>query len=166
MQIDILSILRDVFILFITQFWYLSLFLIAIILFKIYKYQQLSKAGLFDIDKITGSEFESRLAIMFEHLGYQVEKTGKIGDFGVDLVIIKDGIRSVVQAKRYKGNVPESSVQEAFSGMNTYHCTAALVVTNSNFTYMARKLAKTNNVTLWDRKDLARYLLLSKGNSV
>src|SRR5690242_15474372 len=70
--------------------WQLWLFLGVITLMKVgfwlYHYHRLAKAGMPEIDNMTGSEFESRLAILFRNLGYTVQRTGKVGDYGVDLV--------------------------------------------------------------------------------
>ena len=47
-------------------------------------------------------QLRSLLEVLFGKLGYRVENTRYAGDYGEDLVIAKDGIRTVVQAKRYK----------------------------------------------------------------
>lgn len=139
-------------VIFFIIFFRLSLFL--------YRNHRISKSGMFEIDKMTGSEFEQRLAILFENLGYTVEKTGGIGDFGVDLVIEKEGVRTAVQAKCYNTKrVHPDSVQQVYTGMNSYHCQRAMVVTNSNFTREAWQLAKSVNVKLWSRNYLAKVLL-------
>lgn len=135
---------------------------IAIGFFNLYRYYMLSKAGMFDIDKMSGSEFEERLAILFSRLGYKVERTGRVGDYGVDLVIERNGIRTAVQAKCYKGNVHPDSVQQVNTGKNMYHCQEAIVVTNRNFTKEAWRLARSVDVKLWSRNYLAKVLLTEK----
>jgi restriction system protein len=83
-------------------------------------------------------------------------------DYGADLIIEKDGIRTVVQAKRWRVYVGEDAVREAYSAKNYYNCTEAMVVTNNNFSNMAWNLAKVNNVKLWNRPYLIRMLLEEK----
>lgn len=125
-----------------------------------YHYQRLSKAGMLEIDKMTGNEFEERLAILFRNLGYNVERTGRVGDYGVDLVIVKNGRRTAVQAKCYKtGKVHPDAVQQVYAGKNKYYCTDAMVVCNRNFTTEAWRLAKSDNVKLWSRNYLVKVLL-------
>src|SRR5690348_1382015 len=46
-------------------------------------------SGLSAIDSMTGTQFERRLEILFRDLGYAVRHTGRLGDFGADLVIEK-----------------------------------------------------------------------------
>lgn len=37
------------------------------------------------------------------------------GDGGVDLILLKDGIKTAVQCKRYSGNVGVSAIQEVYA---------------------------------------------------
>lgn len=127
--------------------------------FRLYRIYRLSKAGMTEIDKMSGSDFELCLISLFSKLGYHVEHTGKIGDYGSDLVIERDGKRIAVQAKRYANHVGEDAVREAYSVKNLRRCTEAMVVTNSYFTTMAKTLARSNNVTLWNRDDLVNTIL-------
>jgi restriction system protein len=54
---------------------------------------------------MTGERFEEWLANFFRARGYSVKLTPRTGDYGVDLDMRKDGKVTVVQAKRWKGNV-------------------------------------------------------------
>ena len=63
------------------------------------KARRLRRAGMPDIDRMTGPAFEQRLGVLFKELGYRTEIVGRRGDFGGDLLVTKDGIRCVVQAK-------------------------------------------------------------------
>lgn len=145
-------------------FWPYFLPVLILVLIKIalqiYKYQQLKKAGMFEIDRMTGPEFEQFLATLFEKMGYKTKIVGSMAsDFGADLVIEKNGECTAVQAKCWHSRVGERAVQEIYGSMNTYHCTKALVVTNNFFTWRAMQLAKTNNVMLWNRTYLAKVIL-------
>jgi len=150
------------------QFWYVWLLLIIIgvaaIGIKIYKQIKLSQSGIFEIDQMTGEEFEERLKILFTHLGYKSNRTSKgkgVPDYGADLVLEKNGIKTVVQAKRWRRDffVGEDAVRQAYAAKNYYNCTEAMVVTNTNFSNMAWNLAKVNSVKLWNRPYLIRMLL-------
>lgn len=127
-------------------------------IYQEYQRDKLSKTGIFDIDKMTGTAFEERLCILYSHLGYHVEHIGKTGDAGVDLIIEKNGHKTAIQAKRYDGNVGEAAVQQVHTGKTFYHCDDAIIVTNSHFTDMARKVAKATHVTLMSRDDLIKTL--------
>ena len=124
-----------------------------------WKMRRLRRAGIFEIDAMNCPMFEQRLAVLFRSLGYRAEAVGRSGDYGADLVIAKDGKRSVVQAKCWKQNVGLTAVQEVHGARSYYDADAALVVTNARFTKPARELARKTDVTLWGRDELIVALL-------
>jgi len=105
------------------------------------------------IDLMTGREFEEFLKSFFEQSGYRVVMTD-YNDQGADLVIEQYGERTVVQAKRRKGNIGNSAIQEVFAAKRYYDATNALVVTVSDFTKPAKKLAEKLKIEIWDRQRL------------
>jgi restriction system protein len=111
-----------------------------------------------DVDAMTGIQFEKFLAMLFMAQGYSVTPTATSGDFGADLIIQKDGKRTVVQAKCYSKNVGVSAVQETVGAMAKYHCSGSMVVTNAYFTNAAVELARVNQVELRDRDILIRMM--------
>lgn len=104
----------------------------------------------------TGYEFEEYLKVIFERMGYEVEVTKKSNDQGGDLVIEKDGIRTVVQAKFYSNPVGNKAVQEVFSAISYYKANKGMIVTNSSYTNSAVALAEVNDITLVDGEELGR----------
>lgn len=153
--------------LMLTTFWPIWLLLLTPNLlglaFNIYRKRRLARAGMSDIDQMDGKSFELYLESLFKRQGYSVQLTPYRGDYGADLIISKEGRRTAVQAKRYKGKVGVKAVQEIAAARSHYECDDALVVTNNGFTAQAVKLAKSNNVRLWNRDDLAGAILgLSK----
>jgi restriction system protein len=143
--------------------WYIYVFAVLIIVamigYKIYHYQKLSKAGIFEIDKMNGTDFEIFLTSLFSKLGYKVQHVGRIGDYGADLIIEMNGLRIAVQAKRYKDNVGPDAVREVNTVIKPRNCSQGMVVTNSFYTQEAIFLAKSNNITLWNRNDLVNNIL-------
>lgn len=112
-----------------------------------------------DFDLMSGQEFEQAIAVIFKSMGYKVSSTPITGDQGIDIIAVRNGIRIGIQAKCYTGKVGNSAVQEVVAGKQYYNLNRCMVVTNSAFTSSAVKLAKANNVTLWDRKVLQEKLL-------
>jgi restriction system protein len=107
-----------------------------------------------------GATFERYLQTLFRRHGYRVEHFGATrGDYGGDLLIEKNGTRTLVQAKRYSKNVGLAAVQQAVTAKAMYECTQAMVVTNSGYTQQARKLAAANTVQLVAREELVRMIL-------
>jgi restriction system protein len=124
--------------------------------------QRLARSGIAEVDRMSGGDFERYLAAMFRALGYRVERIGGTGDFGADLIVTRDGIRTIVQAKRYARNVGVKAVQEAVAAKGMYDCAAAMVVTNSRFTRQAQALAKANGVELWERETLIAAMVAAR----
>jgi restriction system protein len=127
--------------------------------FRHFEQRRLTTSGIAEIDGMDGRTFEKYLENLFNRLGYRVERTRYVGDYGADLVTRKDGVRTVIQAKRYQGKVGIKAVQEAVASKGYYDCTAAMVVTNSTYTKQAVELARANGVELWDRDRLVEALL-------
>ena len=130
--------------------------------YAVFRRIRLTRSGMLDIDRMDGRVFEEYLDVMFARLGYRVVRPRFSGDFGGDLVLSKNGVRTVVQAKRWTKNVGVRAVQEAVAAKGQYDCSEAMVVSNSYYTKQAVQLARKNHVALWDRNELASKLLRSK----
>jgi restriction system protein len=137
------------------------------LLTEMWRHRRLSRAGIFEIDAMSGAMFEQRLAVLFGDLGYRAEVVGKAGgDYGGDLVISKDGKKTLVQAKCWKKNVGVKAVQEAVGARGYYDTDSAMVVTNARFTKQAQELARKNKVELWGRDELVAALLRAQKRGV
>ena len=128
------------------------------------EYLEYINSDIKHVDTLNGVEFERYLKAHFINKGYKVQLTPPQGDYGVDLVIEKNGERVAVQAKRYNHEqgykVNYKAVQEVAAGKAVYHCNKGLVVTNSFFTESAKELAKCNNIELWDRQEMIKQFKL------
>lgn len=114
------------------------------------------------IDNMTGIQFEVFLKEMFKILGYTVHKTPDSGDYGADLYMEKGGKKYVVQAKRSKGKIGLSAVQEVVTSKAHYNAEIAVVITNNYLTANAKTLAKNNNVIVYERPELIKLVRKSK----
>ncbi|HWK22540.1 MAG TPA: restriction endonuclease [Ureibacillus sp.] len=120
---------------------------------------RLRKAGIREIDEMTGEEFEEYLGHLFKKRGYDVFYTKASGDYGADLILEDRDDIIAVQAKRYSGTVGVKAVQEIIGALKMYEATQGWVVTNSYFTKQAEKLAESNDVYLIDRDELIDMIL-------
>jgi restriction system protein len=143
--------------------WYTWAFLLFVAAIKIgpglYETSKLRRAGMPEIDRMTGLEFEKYLEILFGRLGYHVERTRYVGDQGADLILTRNGERILVQAKRHSKSIGNKAVQEAAAARPHYNCDRAMVVANQEFTRPAKELARSNEVELWGRHKLAEVVL-------
>lgn len=109
---------------------------------------------IYEIDKMSGPDFEKLLKAHFEMQGYSARLTPVSNDYGADLVLIKDNLTTVVQAKRYKNKISNKAIQEIVGAKGYYNADKCMVISNSFYTANAIALAKANNVVLWNRNDL------------
>lgn len=122
--------------------------------------KKLSKAGMYDIDRMDGFQFEVYLKALCKELGYRSSVTDGSHDFGADLIMKKDGKKVVIQAKRYgyKNRVSLDAVQQVYAAKPYYKADECYVMTNSLFTKSAKQLAKACDVKLYDRYELAAFI--------
>ena len=118
------------------------------------------KINIFEkIDDMSGREFEIFTANLFCSMGYtNVVLTKMSNDFGADVIAEKDGVKFVIQCKRYNSPVSVNAVQEVASSKVLHECHVACVLTNSTFTLAARELANKNFVVLWDANMLKEFI--------
>ena len=102
-----------------------------------------------DIVVKNGLDYELYVEKYLQKLGYNVTRTPKTGDQGVDLIAEKDDDRKAIQCKYYSKPVGNKAVQEVIAGANFYQCTSAAVISNSSFTKAARQLAENSGIELF-----------------
>ena len=147
-------------------FLMLLVFSIPVIPFSYRKYKerkllkQMAKAGIHEIDKMDGYQFETYLKALYKELGFKSDITQAAADFGADLVMRDNNKKVVIQAKRYgyQNKVSIGAIQEVYSAIPYYKADQGIVITNSYYTAAARKLAKACKVRLLDRKDLISFI--------
>ncbi len=110
------------------------------------------------IDTLSGVEFENFLCELFKKLGYDVKTTKASHDYGADLLAIKNGKKSIVQAKCYSKIVGIKAIQEIVGAKQHYGADEAIVATNNFFSKDAEVLAIENGVKLIDRQVIEKML--------
>lgn len=140
----------------------LGLLFLGIQKYKQRKRRILFESGIDKVDNMSGIIFEEFLLEHFKHLGYTGYLTPRTENFGADLVLQKDGINVVAQAKRWKNNVGVDAIQQVLAAMKHYDSNKGIVVTNSSFTNSAYELASSNGIELWNRTKLIEMIDNSK----
>ena len=96
---------------------------------------------------------------VFQEHGYTVESTGKMGQTGIDLVVVRDGARVAVQVKGFQaGTVNAQVVQQTDAGRGRFQCRRAAVITNAQFLPSARQLADKLGVRLIDAGEMPELI--------
>jgi HJR/Mrr/RecB family endonuclease len=109
-----------------------------------------------EIQQLDGYDFEMLVALLFLRMGFTVQLTPPRGDQGADLVVTDArAARTAVQVKNTKYALGNEAVQEVLGGMSYYGCSQGIVVTTSEFTSSAQKLATSHSgLSLWDAHKL------------
>jgi hypothetical protein len=101
--------------------------------------------------------FEAQVSGLLRELGYAVRPAPQSGLHDVDLLLETTSRRVAVQLKRWKAPVGDRSVYALFTGRIHYATDEAWLITTSEFTRKALKLAETTGVRLVDGAQLAEW---------
>lgn len=124
------------------------------------KIRKRRRLGAINFDALGGTGFEVYCSQVLAANGFvDVKTVGQSGDFGVDVLASKGGVRYAVQCKCYSKPIGNYAVQQAFAGMIHHGASVSAVMTNQYFTSQAKETAGELGVLLWDRDtviDMAR----------
>lgn len=149
-----------------------ALFLVMVLLFCVvlFKYLQrrrkLLSSGIAEIDQMSGTMFELLLLETFRKSGYGGKTTQEYGDYGADLLLVKDNVKYVVQAKRWNQKIGLKAIQEIVAAIKHYKADKGMVITNNFFTKNAENLARSNEIELWDRNKLISFMSQVSGQDL
>jgi|GEM_PF-2178473 len=131
----------------------LSLPLLAKFAEQLRRQRRLERAGLHDLHRMGGEQFDRYLERLFRGLGYQVQRPpGR----GADLVLVSGtGGRTAVLSRHWQEAVDAPVVAKAVEGAEALGCQEVLVVTTVRFRNQAIGAAEKQQVLLWDLADLA-----------
>lgn len=114
---------------------------------------------------MTWAQFEALIGEAYRQRGYSVTEQGLGGaDGGVDLVLTRDGAKTLVQCKHWRAQkVGVTVVRELAGVMAVQRAAAGVVVTSGRFTDEACAFATTAGVELVDGRALPA--LLGRGST-
>jgi HJR/Mrr/RecB family endonuclease len=107
---------------------------------------------------MSGQKFEHFMADLLRAAGYKVDRIGRAGDQGVDLLVKEGRKRIAVQCKKHGRPVGNAAVSAVYAGAKHYGAKQAWLVAPEGFTKGAVELAKSTNVRLLGRKGIDRLL--------
>jgi SNF2 family DNA or RNA helicase/HJR/Mrr/RecB family endonuclease len=116
-----------------------------------------------DLDRLNPNLFEASIGALYEKQGFDVFLTPFSNDKGVDVVVMKDGNNYLIQVKQTKSTVGNDAIQEICASKNYYEALFndrfnLLAIANNDFSSSAIKLAKFNQITLFNRSNLETLL--------
>jgi restriction system protein len=99
------------------------------------------KNGLSILSAMDWREFEMRVGDAFRRQGYSVREIGPGGvDSGVDLILHKDGLMTLVQCRRWRTNLVDVKlVREMYGLLVHHHADAVKIIAIGNYTDDAQR---------------------------
>ncbi len=109
---------------------------------------------------LSPTEFEYFVAYLFEKQGYQAQRVGGPNDGEIDVRLLKDGRRGIVQCKRYNTTTVTSPDVQKFGGaILVSGVDEAYFITTGEFTTPARNWAsQIPNLRLINGRTLKRWI--------
>ena len=101
-----------------------------------------------------GFEFENAVGELYKKLGYKVTVTQGTGDGGVDLILRKSGVITIVQCKAHTHQVGPAPVRALWGVREDFNATEAIFIAYSGVTSGAIDFAKGKKLQLLNVENL------------
>ena len=127
-----------------------------------------TRRGLDSLAALGWRDFERLVGEAYRRRGYAVEETGLGGaDGGVDLVLRRDGKRTLVQCKQWRRDkVPVNVVREMFGLMTHHRADAVRIAALGGFTPDAARFAEGKPIALIDGATLLEMIKAVQASGV
>lgn len=128
------------------------------------KVRELKRAFLRDcrtlnsLQAIEPYTFQRLTWTIFERIGFDVERTPAGRDGGADGILHREGMKWVLQCKRYRGDVGEPILRDLFGTLHHLGADAGILVTTGRISDPARAFAADKPLSLVDGKELLKLL--------
>ncbi len=114
-------------------------------------------------DTMDACEFKMFCCSILEKNGFTGISVAKApANQGIDLIAFKNGTKYGIQCKCGSSAVGVTAVQKALDGKAFFECQAVAILTNQFFSQNARDLAEKNDIMLWNRDKLNRFIEYSQ----
>ncbi len=119
------------------------------------------------LESISWREFELLVGEAFRRKGFTVQETGQGGaDGGIDLVLLKDGEKYLVQCKQWRCQLVQVNVvRELFGVMAAAGAKGGFVVISGRFTEDAKAFARGKNLQLIEGAELNDMIRQSRATA-
>jgi HJR/Mrr/RecB family endonuclease len=99
---------------------------------------------------LSGLAFENELARLFRGLGYTVSQTPRTGDGGVDLILLKNGRKTVVQCKAHDKKIPIGVARELVASIQDFKAHDAIIACLEGVTGPVQQYIATKPIRVID----------------
>lgn len=101
-------------------------------------------------------EFERALARLYTNRGYSVFQTKGSGDEGIDLILSKEGKRTIVQCKGHEKPIGIGTIRDLYGTMMHSGADNAILACPAGFTKAVRNFAEGKSIQLISAVDLVK----------
>lgn len=117
-------------------------------------------SGIESIRDMSWQDFELLVGEAFRRKGFEVRENGSGGaDGGIDLVLTKNGNKSIVQCKRWKTfSIGVPLIRELYGVMTSERANDCIFVSSGNYTAEARLFAENKPIWLIDGSELLEMI--------
>lgn len=118
------------------------------------------QTGLESLRSMSWKEFELLVGEAYRRLGYGIEETGQGGaDGGIDLLLRKDSVTTLVQCKQWRNQkIGVTVVREMYGLMVHHNAYAVRIVCTGSYSSEAEAFAKGKPIELIDGSALLRLI--------
>lgn len=106
--------------------------------------------------KLSGSDFERQLADLYRRVGYSAAVTAGSGDQGVDIVLTRNGKRTIVQCKEHSKPVGPAVARELYGSLVASDADSAILACTSGFTIGVFDFVRNKPIELVDVETIVR----------
>lgn len=103
---------------------------------------------------LNGFNFERQVGELYQKLGYNVKFTPLVADEGIDLVILKNGIKTIVQCKNTSKPVSPSVLRDLYGTLIANQANDAILVSSSGCTKGSLKFMRDKPIRLITIRDI------------
>ena len=122
----------------------------------------LIKSVGFDVDNLSGIEFENVCQALVEKMGFTTQTTKASGDGGIDLIAYNHqpllSGKYIIQCKRYAGSVGEPIIRDLYGVVMSERANKGILMTTGHFTKSAISFAEGKPIELIDGSTLKNLM--------
>ena len=116
----------------------------------------------FDVDNLSGIEFENVCQALVEKMGFTTQTTKASGDGGIDLIAYNHqpllSGKYIIQCKRYAGSVGEPIIRDLYGVVMSERANKGILMTTGHFTKSAISFAEGKPIELIDGSTLKNLM--------
>lgn len=124
--------------------------------------EELVRTVGFDVDTLSGVEFEAVCQTIIEKMGFTTETTKTTGDGGIDIIAFNSqpllSGKYIIQCKRYTGSVGEPIIRDLYGVVTSERANKGILMTTGYFTRQAIAFAEGKPIELIDGAKLHELL--------